>query len=170
MVLLFLSAKRQNRYILKKAILGYSNAPNELGDENIELPFVSFGEIAAATNNFSENNMIGQGGFGKVYKVRKKAHLGQNTRILLMALLVQFKNSEIMQGTLGQNIEVAIKRLGQGSGQGGEEFRNEVVLIAKLQHRNLVRLLGCCIHGDEKLLIYEYLPNKSLDFFIFGMF
>ncbi|GLT83122.1 hypothetical protein SLE2022_014310 [Rubroshorea leprosula] len=109
-------------------------------DENssAELPFFDLRTIAAATNNFSPDNKLGEGGFGPVYK-----------------------------GVLFNGKEIAIKRLSKYSGQGIEEFKNEIMLIAKLQHRNLVRIIGCCIEEEEKMLIYEYLPNKSLDSFIF---
>ncbi|XP_041004770.1 G-type lectin S-receptor-like serine/threonine-protein kinase At4g03230 [Juglans microcarpa x Juglans regia] len=106
--------------------------------KGIDVPFFDLGSILAATDNFSEANKLGQGGFGPVYKGK-------------------FTGGQL----------IAIKRLSRGSGQGLEEFKNEVVLIAKLQHRNLVRLLGYCIVGDEKMLLYEYMPNKSLDSFLF---
>ncbi|GMY21989.1 G-type lectin S-receptor-like serine/threonine-protein kinase At4g27290 isoform X2 [Fagus crenata] len=106
--------------------------------EDMELPIFDLATIAKATNNFSSNNKLGEGGFGPVYK-----------------------------GTLIDGQEIAVKRLSQSSGQGLNEFINEVLLIAKLQHRNLVKLLGCCVEGEEKMLIYEYMTNKSLDFFIF---
>ncbi|KAK7280209.1 hypothetical protein RJT34_25271 [Clitoria ternatea] len=94
--------------------------------------------IDAATNRFSDENKIGQGGFGVVYK-----------------------------GILPNGQEIAVKRLSVTSLQGVVEFRTEAVLVAKLQHRNLVRLLGFCLEGQEKMLVYEYIPNKSLDHFLF---
>ncbi|XP_044461103.1 G-type lectin S-receptor-like serine/threonine-protein kinase B120 [Mangifera indica] len=103
-----------------------------------DLPMFNFNSISIATNNFSEENKLGQGGFGPVYR-----------------------------GKLPGEQEIAVKRLSNKSLQGLEEFKNEVILIAKLQHRNLVRLLGCCIQGEERLLVYEYMPNKSLDSFLF---
>ncbi|XP_034905935.1 G-type lectin S-receptor-like serine/threonine-protein kinase At4g27290 [Populus alba] len=131
-------------YIFKRKakLIGGNREENDQIDsgpkEDLELPLFQFTTIANATNGFSFNNKIGEGGFGPVYK-----------------------------GTLEDGQEIAAKTLSRSSGQGINEFKNEVILITKLQHRNLVKLLGCCIQGEEKILVYEYMPNKSLDSFIF---
>lgn len=81
----------------------------------------------------------------------------------LFASLVREVTAFLVQGKLREGQEIAVKRLSQTSGQGLEEFVNEVVVISKLQHRNLVRLLGFCIEGEERMLVYEFMPGNSLD-------
>ncbi|KAK1325287.1 Cysteine-rich receptor-like protein kinase 8 [Acorus calamus] len=106
--------------------------------QSAESLLFDFATLRLATVNFSESNKLGEGGFGPVYK-----------------------------GELSDGQQIAVKRLSRNSVQGLVELRNEVVFVARLQHRNLVRLLGWCLEEEEKLLVYEYMPNTSLDKFLF---
>ncbi|KAL0312395.1 UNVERIFIED_CONTAM: G-type lectin S-receptor-like serine/threonine-protein kinase [Sesamum radiatum] len=103
-----------------------------------DLRLFTYASVQSATNNFSSDYKLGQGGFGPVYK-----------------------------GKTSEGKDIAVKLLSRQSGQGLLEFKTELILISKLQHVNLVKLLGFCVHGDDKMIIYEYMPNKSLDFFLF---
>nr|GMD35199.1 G-type lectin S-receptor-like serine/threonine-protein kinase At4g27290 isoform X1 [Ipomoea batatas] len=122
----------------KHAIMDQSIDEDTDEEKVIGVQFFSLQSILEATDNFSEANKLGKGGFGIVYK-----------------------------GVFFGGQEIAVKRLSSESGQGINEFKNEVALIAKLQHRNLVKLVGYCTQAKEKILVYEYMPNKSLDTFIF---
>ncbi|KAJ6844104.1 putative receptor-like protein kinase [Iris pallida] len=123
-----------------------SSKDNVLGNGIIDIDEMTSAEsflcdlsiLKAATDNFSDSNKLGQGGFGAVYK-----------------------------GTLPDGQEMAVKRLSASSNQGIGELKNELLLVAKLQHKNLVRLRGVCLEQQEKLLVYEYVPNRSLDTFLF---
>ncbi|CAO2175957.1 unnamed protein product [Urochloa humidicola] len=112
----------------------YSSIDEDIG--YVEPEQLNLAVLRAATNNFSEENKLGEGGFGDVFK-----------------------------GTLHNGEEIAVKRLSQESSQGFQELKNELVLAAKLKHRNLVQLLGVSLQ-EEKLVIYEYMPNRSLDTFL----
>eukprot|EP01018_Ginkgo_biloba_P036207 Gb_02280 [translate_table: standard] len=115
----------------------HEDVSNSVVDQHEQMVF-SLKTLKAATHNFHKDNKLGEGGFGPVYK-----------------------------GRLLDGKEIAVKKLSVRSVQGKREFMNEVKLVAKVQHRNLVKLLGCCSEGPEKLLVYEYLPNKSLDTILF---
>ncbi|KAM0845532.1 hypothetical protein ACQ4PT_056309 [Festuca glaucescens] len=106
--------------------------------QSIDSLLLDLSTLRAATDNFAESNKLGEGGFGSVYK-----------------------------GVLSEGQEIAVKRMLQTSTQGIEELKTELVLVAKLQHKNLVRLVGVCLEGQEKLLVYEYMPNRSLDTVLF---
>ncbi|GAU26338.1 hypothetical protein TSUD_101710 [Trifolium subterraneum] len=133
--------QKSSTYVKDKSDFSIKEDRQNSGMQQVDdgdLPVFNLSTIAKATNNFTISNKIGEGGFGPVYK-----------------------------GILADGVEIAVKRLSTSSGQGLNEFKNEVKLIAKLQHRNLVKLLGCCLEGEEKMLVYEYMPNSSLDSFIF---
>ncbi|KAL3651080.1 hypothetical protein CASFOL_007483 [Castilleja foliolosa] len=116
-----------------------TNSPNDQShNKDVELPLFDLHTLTKATDNFSVDNKLGEGGFGPVYK-----------------------------GLLEDGHEVAVKRLSKTSLQGVDEFENEVICIAKLQHRNLVKLLGYCIQDEENMLVYEYMTNKSLELILF---
>lgn len=127
---------------LEKRLRGHNASGLGGGDEgddgdSFDL-FFDLHILQIATNFFSELNKLGHGGFGPVYK-----------------------------GLMPNGQEIAVKKLSLESRQGIGEFTNEVKLLLRIQHKNLVTLLGCCVEGPEKMLVYEYLLNKSLDYFLF---
>ncbi|KAJ6829507.1 putative receptor-like protein kinase [Iris pallida] len=122
----------------KTIVLGRGIANLEDITSGHESLLFDFSVLRTATDDFSDSNKLGQGGFGAVYK-----------------------------GTMPDGQEIAVKRLSASSNQGIGELKNELLLVAKLQHKNLVRLRGVCLEQEEKLLVYEYVPNRSLDTFLF---
>lgn len=99
----------------------------------------TYEELASATGGFAQANLLGQGGFGLVHK-----------------------------GVLPGGKEVAVKSLKSGSGQGEREFQAEVEIISRVHHRHLVSLVGYCIADGQKMLVYEFVPNKTLEFHLHG--
>nr|BAC57305.1 serine/threonine kinase receptor precursor-like protein [Oryza sativa Japonica Group] len=138
MVAICFSVQRRRKRSRSKQQHSYSMQMGE-DIESVDSLFIDLSTLRAATGNFSETNRLGEGGFGSVYK-----------------------------GVLPNGEEIAVKRLSMSSGQGIEELKNELVLVAKLQHKNLVRLVGVCLQEHEKLLVYEYMPNRSIDTILFG--
>ncbi|XP_074562389.1 putative LRR receptor-like serine/threonine-protein kinase At1g53440 [Curcuma longa] len=112
---------------------------NELKGLELQTGYFTLKQIKAATRNFDPENKIGEGGFGPVYK-----------------------------GVLSDDSMIAVKQLSAKSRQGNREFVNEIGMISALQHPNLVKLYGCCIEGNQLLLIYEYMENNSLARALFG--
>ncbi|XP_039828981.1 cysteine-rich receptor-like protein kinase 6 [Panicum virgatum] len=106
--------------------------------ETVDSMMIDASTLRAATGDFDESNKLGEGGFGAVYK-----------------------------GVLPDGDEIAVKRLSRSSTQGVEELKNELALVAKLKHKNLVRLVGVCLEQQERLLVYEFVPNRSLDLILF---
>ncbi|CAD6334283.1 unnamed protein product [Miscanthus lutarioriparius] len=133
----------------------YSTNPDNI--QSIDSLLLDLSTLRAATDNFAESNKLGEGGFGAVYKLQ----IISNSDFFFVDKILD----EL--GVLPDGLEIAVKRLSLGSRQGVEELKTELVLLAKLQHKNLVRLVGVCLAEHEKILVYEYMPNRSLDTILF---
>ncbi|XP_042005557.1 probable serine/threonine-protein kinase PBL23 [Salvia splendens] len=107
----------------------------KLGKNNISAKIFTFHDLSVATNNFDADNLVGEGGFGRVYK----GHVQ------------------------GKNEEVAVKQLDRNGFQGNKEFLVEVMMLSLLHHQNLVNLVGYCSEGDQRILVYEYMLHGSLE-------
>ncbi|XP_010274130.1 PREDICTED: probable LRR receptor-like serine/threonine-protein kinase At1g56140 [Nelumbo nucifera] len=125
-------------FFLRKKRLNTNN-DEEIQAIGSKATIFSYADVRSATEDFDPKNKLGEGGFGPVYK-----------------------------GTLADGRVVAVKQLSAVSHQGKSQFVTEVATISAVQQRNLVTLYGCCIEGDKRLLVYEYLVNKSLDQALFG--
>ncbi|MBA0580505.1 hypothetical protein Gorai_022720 [Gossypium raimondii] len=124
----------------------------------------TFRELATATRNFRETNLLGEGGFGRVFKGRLET--GENLpSIYLLCNFLKFELDHLLSVT---NQIVAVKQLNHDGLQGYQEFIVEVLMLSLLHHVNLVTLIGYCTAGDQRLLVYEYMPMGSLEDHLFG--
>ncbi|KAE9603094.1 putative non-specific protein-tyrosine kinase RLK-Pelle-DLSV family [Lupinus albus] len=130
------------RSLINHFKIGSTEEQNNEGDlqrmASQEQKIFAYETLVAATKNFNLINKLGEGGFGPVYK-----------------------------GKLNDGREIAVKKLSHTSNQGKKEFKNEAKLLARVQHRNVVNLLGYCVHCTENILVYEYVPHESLDKLLF---
>ncbi|MCL7034165.1 hypothetical protein MKW94_028626, partial [Papaver nudicaule] len=128
-----------NRWAARKAPYG------ELKTTDVELvctklaPSFTYEDLLIATNNFSDPNLLGTGGFGAVHR-----------------------------GVLPNGTEVAVKSLKAGSIQGDREFQTEVEMISRVHHQHVVSLVGYCKSGRQRMLVYEFVPNSTLEFHLHG--
>lgn len=142
------------------------------------ITYFDYATLKKATRDFNQKNQLGRGGFGPVYLVSLNFYGETVTHLYLSpsptfdsisAWLPSLRNAAVDQGRLDDGRRVAVKQLSVGkSGQGESEFFVEVNMITSIQHKNLVRLVGCCSEGSQRLLVYEFMKNKSLDKILFG--